>query len=340
MKGKFLLICILAVLVLVSCMAVLASSGKQEGASGEETVLAEDSFELSDQFLGGEGKKISLEFNAVSLVEALKMISGAAEVSYAIRGEIPVDLRVTAFLRNASPEAAFGLVCDSAGLACDYNPVTRTFVVFAPQTVDLSGVQVPVLGAVHAQGLSVRTAGGGTSGGARPFFGLPYGEDSVMREEMMRAGIPGVPFEEDGRLVSLEVKDAPFREAVQELAEQAGVDLVIEESVSKDLKVTATIRDVMFDEALFYLTSQANLVFSVMEEKEGKTVLRISPVPVLQVTVSGAEGQPRCPRCGYIIPSPNWKFCSQCGAPLSPAKAGIRAEGGGSSRSGGMPEGR
>jgi len=313
MRAKIWLALLGIVLALLPCVAV-----------SEEVVAGGPA--------GTSEKRISMEFKEVPTVQALTMLSKAAEVSYAIQGEIPKDLRVTVYLHNATPQTAFKLVCDSAGLECTYNPVFQTFVISPRATVSMSGVQVPVLGAMTAS----RGAGGVWIGGApaagssKPFVGLPYQGNSIVREKMMELGVPNQPFEEDGRLVDLSVRNAPLRDALAEMADSVGVIIDVDKSAPKDLKVTATIKNVMFDEALFLLTSQANLIFQVVGEKDGKTVIRVSPPPMMHATVSGVKGQPQCAKCGYPVFMADWKYCPKCGAAL--AKANPASKGGAAGR--------
>ncbi|NIM04726.1 MAG: hypothetical protein GTO55_02200 [Armatimonadetes bacterium] len=337
MKGIFLIVCLVLAFSLLSYgvstalseetaetiaeMEELAATLAALDASGASKARPE--FPPGFPFAGpNEGKKVTITLNDVAIREALNMLSKAADISFAIQGEIPKDLRVTANLHNASPKAAFELICESAGLACDYNYVNKTFVVSVRPTATISGRRVPLVGAQMFRTDPETLAAYFGEGEPLP-SSLGVREELALRRRMQRMGIPRRSFPEDGVRVDLEVKDAPFREAMAKLAKAANVIIVVDEQVPKELKVTAIIRQVMFDQALFMLVSQANLTYVVEEVKGGeieRSKIRVMRVPVMHVLVTGVEDQPNCPKCGHVIPSPDWKYCCECGAALKQVK--------------------
>jgi type II secretory pathway component GspD/PulD (secretin) len=239
-------------------LPVLASAEKAAGtgpATSETTAATSPPPKLGKFFSGTSGsalreeEKVTLEFKDTSVMEALKKLAKAAGISFAVKGEIPQDLKVTVYLQDASPSTAMNLLCNSAGLVCEFTP--GGWVISVPPTIDISGVMMPVVRAMNI--------------GSTDFSDSTPGASLVLKPNTVNP-----PFDGDGALIDLEVKDVPLEEAVRQLF--AGTEAVIKfhPSVPKDLKVTASVRSYYRREALISLLRQANLTYDIREPSLGK----------------------------------------------------------------------
>ena len=70
-------------------------------------------------------------------------------------------------------------------------------------------------------------------------------------------------FEGGDKLVDLEVKDVPLREAMEKISKASRVAIEVDEMVPKGIKVSATIRKLPLGELLSLLVNQANLTCTV-----------------------------------------------------------------------------
>jgi len=309
MKRRFLFL-LLAVLIAIPCLLSVTP--------GEE----------------GAGDGITAEFKDAPVLEAIELITRQTGISYAVQGELPADRKVTLRLNNAHPQAALTLICEAAGLS--WKPGPGGWIIAARPTLTVEGARVPVLGALQYPPDIGSLVGGGF--GSAPWLGTD------LRIARAALGLPQIP--SDSTPVTLEVKDANFKEVAAQLSQASKVTIRVNESVPKGLKVTARVYHMPLREVLGLLVNQANLTYMVSEpEKEGaRPVVIIIPRPYLHVTgpgvnvfpgefgggvgISGATLPPMhipdlvCPNCQrpIIRLEPDWKFCPRCGNKLPEAE--------------------
>jgi len=221
------------------------------------------------------GQKITKDFTETPVVDVIAELSKYWDFSVALQGNIPKDLRVNLSLRNAGPEEALSLVCLAADLKCE-----RTeggILISVPPTATVSGTRIPIVGAaptitisgrnivlrkdeqgrivdVEVDGRSIALPGSG------PGVGYLYPRASVQEWHP--------PFKGDTSLVDLEVKDGLLAEAVAQLSKVSGIEIVVDEAVPKEIKVTAKIRKMALGEVLSLLASQAGLAYTVGEDEK------------------------------------------------------------------------
>lgn len=215
-----------------------------------------------------DSKRVTMEFKDTPAMEALTKLSKEADISFAIRGEIPKDLRVTIYLQNADARSAIRLACDAAGLSCNDSFPGSGFIISARPTATVSGMQLPVIGTMQAGGM-----GGGAMGSGS--FSLHFADWGLR-------GYP--PFPGDNLLVDLEVRDLPLSEVMAQLSKSIGLPIIVDKAVPEGLKVTAKIRSLPAGEVLSTLMQQARLTYSVGQGKSGKQEIHVIPWPELRVT--------------------------------------------------------
>ncbi|UCH34503.1 MAG: zinc ribbon domain-containing protein [Armatimonadota bacterium] len=250
------------------------------------------------------GKRITIEFKDTPVMDAIEALIGDAPVSIAFR-DIPEDLRVTATIRDASPEEAVMLVCAAAGL--EWEDVGRDGgVIRMPPSVSVGGARVPVVGAMSVGSRVSPTAPLATEG---PFLTTRLQVPTEARSVFQDLARP--TFEGDDKLVDLDVKDAPIREAMTKLSEASGIPIHVAEPVSNELKVTAAIYRMPIGDVLAMIVNQAGLAYTVSYRKpetltkmrdeglisgedyaarKGNPEIHIVPKPELRVTGPGAPG--------------------------------------------------
>jgi hypothetical protein len=130
--------------------------------------------------------------------------------------------------------SALKMVCEAASLSAEEQE--GKLVIARSPFLQFNGGKAPVIGAVPAS----------------MWFGHGAAVDSTPAS-----------FEGDGKLVDLEVKDAPLREAMEKISKASGVAIEVDETVSKEIKVSATIRKLPLREVLSLLVNQANLTYTV-----------------------------------------------------------------------------
>jgi type II secretory pathway component GspD/PulD (secretin) len=283
---------------------------------------------------GGGSKKVTVEFKDVPVVDALKQLAKEANTSFAIKGELPKDLRVTVYLQDVSGDNAMRLLCDAAGLAFslfDQGVWGRTYVISVRPTVTVSGTQVPVVGAwlgtaTDVEGPKLRQLDAGR-------LAVELGAHTdVERAKLARLFTGGstAPSKADRALpsfagqdtfVDLEVKDVPLAAAIAQLSKSSGVAIVVDRSVPEALKVTAKVHGLTLGQTLSMLVQQAHLIYNVGQTKDGKAEIRVIPPP--EVQVSGLPGEApmlRCENCGALCPSVYFEpldafivACDKCG---------------------------
>ncbi len=233
-------------------------------------------------FDGREPKRVTMEFKETPVMEAFKQLAKKADVSFAVRGKIPEDLKVTVYLQNADAYTAVRLLCDAAGLSSAISG-SGGWVISARPIASISGTQVPILGAIPSEILNEATQRLGGTSVAGILNSLPSATGAWWSLSS-RTSFPG-----DRKLVDLEGKNISFADAMAQLSKASGVPIIVDNAVPAGMKVTAKIHGLPLGDVLAALVSQARLVYSVGEVmKDGKAEIHVSPVPELSVTGAGA----------------------------------------------------
>jgi hypothetical protein len=236
-------------------------------------------------------KRISIEFKDAPVVDAIKQLIEDEPVSIAFR-DIPEDLRVTATIRDASPEEAVRLLCEAAGL--EWQDVGRdSGVIRMPPSVTVGGSRVPLVGAMPV----------GPRGPTLPSVTMSV-------PQLTLEASPGVPwvsqeparptFDGDDKLVDLDVKDAPIREAMAKLAEASGIPIHVADPVSNDLKVTARVYRMPLGDVLSLIVTQANLTYTVGYVKTDRAEAKYKAGLITAEEYESSKGTPEI----YIVPKP------------------------------------
>jgi general secretion pathway protein G len=245
--------CLLLALLLLPCLAFGAASTPAQAA-----------------------KKITLDYQDARFGVVLAEITKAGDFPYVIAGpDIDEDLRVIIRLKDVEPAKALVLVCEAIGFECKMKdgvalitiPSGRFFEIGREEwktrirakeepTVTIAGREVPVLGAITA---GERPPAPGRL--ATLLAGLDVG--SVPPGA---ASTPAAPsFEGVSKLVDLELKNSPLPEAMAQLSKVSGVEIRVDDSVPKDIRLTANVRKMPLGELLSVLVEQAGLTYSVGE---------------------------------------------------------------------------
>jgi hypothetical protein len=236
-------------------------------------------------------KTVTLDLKSVPLDEAInRVVAAAPDISVLIAGTLPKEPRVTLRLTDADPTAALGMLATAGGLL--FNDAS-------------SQVATPL---------------------PRGPGGFPIMHDVVMiwaREEP-RGPRPSPPAPEAAApaltggaigvniAVDLNVKDAPFREAIDEMAKQipatSHVRLIVDESVPKDLRVTARLSKMPLNWVIDSLVQQAGLTYGVQDEPDPEVVAVWESRYNAGTTdwTSAQQGIATAPRLHtvYIVPKP------------------------------------
>ena len=241
------------------------------------------------------GTRITIELKDAPVVDAIMQLIKDEPVSIAFR-DIPEDLRVTATIRDASPEEAVMLLCAAAGL--EWEDVGRDGgVIRMPASVTVGGARVPVVGAMSV--------------GSRVSPTVPLAIRGPVEAPWISPDRARPTFDGDDKLVDLEVKNAPIRDVMAKLSTASGFPIEVTEPVSDELKVTAKIYRMPIGDVLSMIVDQANLTYTVSygvnenakrryeaglatiqeyESARGKPEIHIVPKP--ELTVSGPGAQP------------------------------------------------
>ena len=263
--------------------------GAGAGATGakREVELLTD----SEPRVAGPGKRISIEFKDTPVVDAIKQLIQDEPVSIAFR-DIPEDLRVTATIRDASPEEAVMLLCAAAGL--EWEDVGRDGgVIRMPPSATVGGSRVPLVGAmrVGSRGPSLPSA---VLAGPQLTLQAPPGAPWVSPESVRPT------FDGGDKLVDLEVKEAPIREAMAKLAEASGIPIHVADPVSNELRVTAKIYQMPLGDVLSMITMQANLVYTVGYVKTDTAKAKYKAGLITAEEYESSKGQPEI----HVVPKP------------------------------------
>jgi hypothetical protein len=209
----------------------------------------------------GPPPKITLKLERVAVGLAIAKIAEAAKISVVVAKELPEQPPISMEFFDVKADDALKAVCRAAGLVAEEED--GALVIFQTPFATVGGEKVPLVGAAPP------IAGAGPPG----FYSvLPEALAYGLRVETPRGTVRTTTgtalsgpasFEGDSKLVDLEVKDAPLREAFAALSKESGIKIVVDEAVSKEIKVTARVRKMALRELLDMLVNQANLTYAV-----------------------------------------------------------------------------
>ena len=243
--------------LLASALALVAGSGFA-GATPDSTG-ANKAPEATTATSALTGKRVTVKLKDAQVVDVLMGLARDAGKSVAFRGDFPKPT-VTVSFRDVDIARAVAMVCDAARLTCEAVP--EGWLISTAPAVSVGGSSVPLLGAVSVSGA---TSGAGSTGGLAKQLAAVH---AALRQARVHMSLPGVPgaygakppdFQGDDRLVDLDVKDVPLREAMAKLSEASGIEIVVHEAVPKEVKITARIYQMPLAEVLSLIVDQANL---------------------------------------------------------------------------------
>ncbi len=235
-------------------------------------------------------RKVTLDLKNVPLADAIRQVIAATDLSVIVSGELPREPRVTLRVVNAEPVGVLELLAHAGQL--EFSPVQH-----GEMTVILIG---PI--------------------GARPPANMPGGwrVGPVPSASAGEATPPAAAIMETNLAVDLDVDNAPFRDAIANIAKQIPeteqLRLVVDEAVPKDLRVTARLRKMRLNWVLDSLIQQANLTYGVQDQVDPK-VLEVLKGRLAAGMMGQAEMQEqlaKAPRVRtiYIVPKPELRVSS------------------------------
>jgi len=248
--------------LLASALALVAGSGFA-GATPDSTG-ANKAPEATTATSALTGKRVTVKLKDAQVVDVLMGLARDAGKSVAFRGDFPKPT-VTVSFRDVDIARAVAMVCDAARLTCEAVP--EGWLISTAPAVSVGGSSVPLLGAVSVSG---GTSGAGSM--ASTFAEHLKAWDAALKQARGQMSLPGAPgaygakppdFQGDDRLVDLDVKDVPLREAMAKLSEASGIEIVVHEAVPKEVKITARIYQMPLAEVLSLIVDQANLTYTV-----------------------------------------------------------------------------
>lgn len=251
---------------------------------------------------GMEERQVTLDLRDSPVGDALRTVFRDTPFSFTLSPEVDKQKKVTVSLKGVPLAAALRAIGNAANLEITAEPDNRWVYVVKPRpTVTMGGAQVPVVGAMTL-GADPAGAGGGT-GISRGFYFVGPTEDTASLLTRVGTGVGrgyalGVPPAGPGeKLVDLDVKEAPIREAMAQLAKASGVEIVVHPAVSPQIKVTVRAFTVPADWLLTTIVSQCHL--TVVTET---IPAHVAPL----VSAEQGEQQQFLPgRCRYhIVPPP------------------------------------
>jgi len=217
---------------------------------------------------------VTLDLKDVPLAEAIRRVVAATDLSVIIAGELPQEPRVTMRLKDSDPVEALAQLSMAGQLQC----------------IPVRSDHPTVLIYTYPEGQPGRMVG-------RP-AGAPQPKPSAAPEP------PASSLNQylGGLIVDLNAKDMPLRDVIARLMEQIPsqgplplpVSIVVDESVSKDIRVTARLSKMSMSWVLDSLLAQAGLTSAVRAGpytagSPPLVIIYIVPKPELQVS-SGKPG--------------------------------------------------
>jgi hypothetical protein len=260
------------------------------------------------------GRTVTLELVNEPAERALALLFRTAAASYVLDLPTP-DLelpRVTLTLNDVEFETAVRLLCEAASLTYRHTPEGVWTISPRADVVTVSGAKVPIIGSITT--VSPTDELGQTYlEGRRILVNSDLGPSTV---SLSTTGRPKLLTKFGGawELIDLDVKDVPLPEVAARLAKLVEasnkealyeLEILVADSVPKDLKVTARIYKMRLMDVLYMLVDQANLTYvygrwpdKVVQERDRHGNLvptrirrqRIHIVPRSELRVSGAGG--------------------------------------------------
>jgi hypothetical protein len=253
-----------------------------------------------------EEKQVTLDLRDAAAEEALRMVFRDTPFSFTLSPEVEKGRKVTLSLNEVPFTVALRAIGSAADLEITAEPDNpRVYVVKPRPTVSVGGAPVPVVGAV-----TLGTGGAGADdrvSTSRTWSFIDATDTASLLAQAARSrGLIVPPAGPGEKLVDLDVKDVPMREAMAQLAKASGLEIVVHPAVSPQIKVTARAFAVPADWLLNTIVDQAHL-----------TVVR-EALPEQPAASPGAEAQQFLhPRYRYhIVPPPEIRVT---GAPEAPA---------------------
>jgi hypothetical protein len=192
-------------------------------------------------------KTVTLDLRNVPLADAIRRVVAATDLSVVIAGPLPEEPRVTMRLRDTDPVLALQALATAGNLYFQ-----------APQMMERGAGQglwyngPALISTEYPQGM------GGPPRPQRPVPAAPPASAA--------APLPATI------AVDLDVKDVPLRVAVEQIAKQIPatdrLHIVVDESVPKDLRVTARFSKTPLNWVIESLVQQAGLTYGVQEEPD------------------------------------------------------------------------
>jgi hypothetical protein len=233
-------------------------------------------------------KKVTLDLKDVPMDEAIRRVVAATDLSVLIAGEIPKAPRVTMRLTENDPREVLQLLSYTGGFS--YNESQRGER-REPAVVLLFQREAP---------LPPQQAPQPTRGpAAAPVPALPWTQVTQVATNVT---------------VDLDLSNTPFRDAVAEIVKQIPANdqwhIVVDDSVPKDLRVTARVRKMRWDWVLDSLVEQAGLTYGLQDDVDPKFLKQLSDLGQGQAGLSVVP--PNAPRLRtvYIVPKPELRVSS------------------------------
>jgi hypothetical protein len=220
-------------------------------------------------------KRVTLDLKGVPLDDAIRQILAATDLSVIITGELPKEPRVTLRLIDSDPDCVLQQLAEFGALR------------FGEQG-GYSGGRVVIIGPQQIP------FGAGPGGPGRSPQTTGTQEQAAAAAQLWSRAMPGA----GAVSVDLDLSSTPFRDAVAEIMKQLPADdrahIVVDDSVPRDLRVTARVRKMSLIWVLDSIVEQAGLTYGSVYEPPRPTPAAPNMVPA--------------PRSGvwtiYIVPKP------------------------------------
>jgi hypothetical protein len=257
-----------------------------------------------------EERQVTLDVRDSPAEEALRLVFRDTPFSFTLSPEVEKGRKVTVSLNEVPFPVALRAIGNAANLEITAEPDNPWVYVVKPRPmVTMGGAPVPVVGAVTL-GPDGAGAGEGTAAGRQWRWIAPTNgpaDTAFLLAQAARDWTGIVPPAGPGeKLVDLDVKDAPIREAMAQLAKASDLEITVHPAVSPQIKVTARAFAVPADWLLNTIVSQAHLTVvkeaipeqpALPSPSEG-VAMRVFPryryhiVPPPEVRVTGVPGAP------------------------------------------------
>lgn len=221
-------------------------------------------------------KRVTLDLKGVPLDDAIRQILAATDLSVVITGELPKEPRVTLRLIDSDPDCVLQQLAEFGALR------------FGEQGGHTGGLVV----IIGPQPIPYAAGPGGP--GRAP-------QTTGVQEQEPSPAVPWnrvIPGENSATTIDLDLSSTPFRDAVAEIVRQlpAAVQarIVVDDTVPRDLRVTARVRKMPLIWVLDSIVEQAGLTY-------GSVYTPLKPTPAAPSMVPP-------PNSGvwtiYIVPKP------------------------------------